>query len=79
MQKRRQIIKNCNFIILQNHQNYGLGGSHKAAFNYAIKNNFDCLIVCHGDDQCEIDDIISRLDDFVPSDYMIVFRFEIYV
>lgn len=45
--------------VLRNDQNYGLGGSHKVAFQYAIKNNFDYVIVLHGDDQ-------GRIKDFVP-------------
>ena len=27
--------------LLRNNENYGLGGSHKVAFKYAIENNFD--------------------------------------
>jgi len=42
-----------------NEENYNLGGSHKVAFNYAIKNNFDYIIVLHGDDQ-------GNLSDFLP-------------
>ena len=30
--------------VLKNRENYGLGGSHKVAFNYAIENNFDYII-----------------------------------
>ena len=42
--------------LLRNDENYGLGGSHKVAFNYAIHNDFDYVIVFHGDDQGNIDD-----------------------
>jgi len=45
--------------LLRNKENYGLGGSHKVAFRYAIENNYDYVIVLHGDDQ-------GRLSDFVP-------------
>jgi len=45
--------------LLKNKENYGLGGSHKVAFRYAIENNYDYVIVLHGDDQ-------GRLSDFVP-------------
>lgn len=44
--------------LLRNDENYGLGGSHKVAFNYAIDNGFDYVIVLHGDDQGHIDDLI---------------------
>lgn len=45
--------------LLRNRENYGLGGSHKTAFNYAIKNHFDYVIVLHGDDQGDIHDLLS--------------------
>lgn len=47
--------------ILNNQDNYNLGGSHKVAFKYAIKNNFDYIIVLHGDDQANILDILPIL------------------
>lgn len=45
--------------LLRNDENYGLGGSHKVAFQYAIKNRFHYVIVLHGDDQ-------GRILDFIP-------------
>ena len=39
-------------------QNYGLDGSHKVAFQYAVQHNFDYLIVLHGDDQGDIRDVL---------------------
>ena len=45
--------------ILRNDQNYGLGGSHKVAFNEAIEGNYDTVITLHGDDQ-------GRIADFLP-------------
>lgn len=45
--------------LLRNHENYGLGGSHKVAFSYAIENHFDYVVVLHGDDQ-------GNIDDFAP-------------
>jgi dolichol-phosphate mannosyltransferase len=41
-----------------NDDNYGLGGSHKVAFNYALDHGFDYLIVLHGDDQGKIGDLV---------------------
>lgn len=56
-------IKQMNFSlpvkVLRNRENYGLGGSHKVAFRYAIENGFDYVIVLHGDDQ-------GRIADFLP-------------
>ncbi|KUP23929.1 glycosyltransferase family 2 protein [Paenibacillus sp. DMB5] len=47
--------------LLRNDENYGLGGSHKVAFNYALNNQFDYVIVLHGDDQGDIQDILPLL------------------
>lgn len=47
--------------LLRNDLNYGLGGSHKVAFDYAINNNFDYVIVLHGDDQGSISDLLPVL------------------
>lgn len=49
--------------ILRNDDNYGLGGSHKVAFQYAIDNQFDYVIVLHGDDQGNIRDLLPVLQD----------------
>ncbi len=45
--------------LLRNRENYGLGGSHKVAFSYAIEHGYDYVIVLHGDDQ-------GSLSDFIP-------------
>ena len=47
--------------LLRNDENYGLGGSHKVAFYYAIDNNFDYVIVLHGDDQGDISNLVPYL------------------
>ncbi len=47
--------------ILRNSRNYGLGGSHKVAFDYALQNGFDYVIVLHGDDQGDIHDFLPVL------------------
>ena len=49
--------------VLRNDENYNLGGSHKVAFNYAIENGFDYVIVLHGDDQGEIHDMLPYIKD----------------
>lgn len=48
-------------LLLRNRENYSLGGSHKVAFNYAIDNGFDFVVVLHGDDQGDIHDLIPYL------------------
>lgn len=52
---------NIPLKLLRNNENYGLGGSHKVAFEYAISNDFDYVIVLHGDDQGDIHDLIPIL------------------
>ena len=47
--------------LLRNRENYGLGGSHKVAFQYAVREGFDYVIVLHGDDQGMISDFIPVL------------------
>jgi len=47
--------------LLRNDDNYGLGGSHKVAFQYAIDNEFEYVIVLHGDDQGDISNILPYL------------------
>lgn len=54
---------NLPIKILKNDENYNLGGSHKVAFNYALENNFDYLIVLHGDDQGDIHDLLPYLEN----------------
>jgi glycosyltransferase involved in cell wall biosynthesis len=48
--------------VVRNHENYGLGGSHKAAFLYAAEHGFDYCIVLHGDDQGNIRDLVPLLE-----------------
>lgn len=49
--------------LLTNKNNYGLGGSHKIAFNYALENQFDFVIVLHGDDQGNIKDLFTYIEN----------------
>lgn len=56
-------IKGIRTTLVQNRENYSLGGSLKIAFNYCLDNNFDHCIVLHGDDQADIGDILPYLRD----------------
>lgn len=55
--------------LLRNDDNYGLGGSHKVAFDYALKNGFDYVIVLHGDDQGDVHNIIPLLKKQIYKKY----------
>jgi len=48
-------------ILVQNCENYSLGGSHKVAFRYAVRNGYDYVVVLHGDDQGDISDIVPLI------------------
>ncbi|MBS1717182.1 MAG: glycosyltransferase family 2 protein [Armatimonadetes bacterium] len=47
--------------IVKNSENYGLGGSHKVAFEYALTNGFEEVVVLHGDDQARVQDLLPVL------------------
>lgn len=48
--------------LLRNDRNYGLGGSHKVAFGYAVQHGYEHLVVLHGDDQGDIRDLLPLLE-----------------
>lgn len=52
---------NVPITLLRNRENYGLGGSHKVAFDYAIEHGYDYVMVLHGDDQGSISDFLPVL------------------
>lgn len=54
-------IAGIGITIGKNAANYNLGGSHKAAFKYALSHNFTHLVVLHGDDQGHIADMLPVL------------------
>ena len=49
--------------VLQNSQNISLGGSLKTGFLYAKNNTFDYVVVLHGDDQAQIEDLLPIFRD----------------
>ena len=57
-QKVEKYLRSRNFNatikLLRNDANYGFGGSLKVAFNYAVTNGFDWIMILHGDDQGSI-------------------------
>ncbi len=48
----------------KNDANYGLGGSHKVAFAYALERGHDGVVVFHGDDQGRLADLLDVADRF---------------
>lgn len=47
--------------VARNRRNHHLGGSHKAAFAYAVRGGFSHVLVLHGDDQARLSDIAPLL------------------
>jgi len=50
-----------NGFVVRNPENYGLGGSQKVGFNFAIDHHFDYVVILHGDDQGDIQDLFPLL------------------
>ncbi len=73
----RARFRHCRFIAWRNADNYGLGGSHKAALRYAIEQGFDSLVVLHGDDQAHIGDLLPLLErgEHLDTDCLLGARF----
>lgn len=63
--------------ILRNDDNYNLGGSHKVAFDYAMKNGYDYVIILHGDNQGDIKNLLPVLEsnEYKNYDCMLGARF----
>lgn len=58
-------IKNLNLNnieIIQNDENYGLGGSHKVAFLYAEREDADYIAILHGDNQAKTEELSNLLN-----------------
>lgn len=49
--------------VMQNVENYSLGGTHKVAFAYCLERGYDGVVILHGDDQGRISDFASIIDD----------------
>jgi dolichol-phosphate mannosyltransferase len=56
-------VPGLTITIGKNLANYNLGGSHKAAFQYAAQNDFSHVVVLHGDDQGSIHDLGKILEN----------------
>ena len=54
-------LDSVEVVVARNQENYGLGGSHKAAYEYAEREGFTHVVTLHGDDQGSIDDLLPVL------------------
>lgn len=57
-----KMLRPLRVQVVQNSENYGLGGSHKSAFAYAAANGFTHVAVLHGDDQGKVADLLPVLE-----------------
>lgn len=51
------------WALLENVENYGLGGSHKVAIRYGLEHGYTHLVVLHGDDQGSIADLVPLIEE----------------
>lgn len=68
-EKSLRNLKHIKTTLVQNSDNYSLGGSHKVAFNYALAHNYDYVVVLHGDDQGSIHDLIPHIESSEYQNY----------
>ena len=70
-------LKNNKFncAIINNHKNYGLGGSHKVSFYAAQKFKFTHACIFHGDDQADLNDLIDIPEKLYKNDCILGSRF----
>ncbi|MCC6933041.1 MAG: glycosyltransferase family 2 protein [Deltaproteobacteria bacterium] len=60
-------------MVLKNPQNLGYGGNQKLGYTYAVENNFDYVILLHGDAQYAPEEIPALLKKVREKDYVAVF------
>ena len=65
--------KKYNINIIRNKKNLGYGGSQKAGYSYAIKNNFDYVALLHGDGQYAPEKLPELLNEIINKKYDAVF------
>lgn len=80
VQVAKDCLKNLTGVkktLLQNSRNYGLGGSHKIAFKYALDNGYDYVLVVHGDNSVDVKEFATWLqqDKFIRFDMILSNRF----
>ena len=61
--------------LVQNLENYGLGGSSKVAFQYAIDNSYDYLLIHHGSGKADINNFVAAKEDWGKYDLLLGSRF----
>lgn len=57
-----------NFILYKNPKNLGYGGNQKKGYNYALKKNYDIVVMLHGDAQYAPEKMPLLIDPFLKDD-----------
>jgi len=71
LQKMKDIknqIKDYKITCLSNKKNLGYGGNQKIGYHYAIKNNFDLVILLHGDGQYAPEKVFDMLNPLLKNE-----------
>lgn len=68
-------LEHVEVRVCRNQDNYGLGGSHKVAFQLCLDEGYDGLVVFHGDDQGRLADLMYRLDGYPDVECVLGARF----
>ena len=68
----RDKYKDYKITCLSNKVNLGYGGNQKIGYHYAIKNNFDYIILLHGDGQYAPEKILDMLDPLINNNVDVV-------
>ena len=55
--------------LMRNTENYGLGGSQKMSFHYAVDHGYEYVCMMHGDDQGDIHDFLPMLEKGIYRQY----------
>jgi len=61
------------FALINNRKQMGYGGTQKIAFDFAIENNFEILIMVHGDGQYAPEEIPNFIKEYDDEKLMAVF------
>ena len=64
---KKNFGKDCKISVLSNPANQGYGGNQKIGYFYAVKNNFDYVVLLHGDGQYA-PELIGKLLENIQSE-----------
>ena len=75
LEKNKENLRS-SIKLVKNKQNFGLGGTHKAAFIYSLEQNYSGVIIFHGDDQGKLSDFEFICKSKIKEETILGSRFE---